>query len=88
MLTDDVCYMTYAAGGAGGDMLRGMLEKSLADTRLKQASGHTVHWLGQKVSIYIYIYIYIEREREREEESERAREGVYIYREREREREG
>jgi hypothetical protein len=51
--------MAYAAGGAGGDMLRGMLEKSLADTRLKQASGHTVHWLGQKVSIYIYIYIYI-----------------------------
>ena len=75
MLTYDVCYMAYAAGGAGGDMLRGMLEKSLADTRLKQASGHTVQWLGHKVRIYIiYICIYIYRERERE----RERESMYI----------
>ena len=33
-------------------MLRGKLEKSLADTRLKQAaSGHQVEWLGHKIDV-------------------------------------
>lgn len=43
--------MEIGRSNAGGDMLRGMLEKSLADTRLKQASGHEIEWLGQKISI-------------------------------------
>ena len=33
-------------------MLRGKVEKSLADTRLKQAaSGHGIEWLGNKINI-------------------------------------
>jgi len=44
--------MEIGRSAAGGDMLRGKVEKSLADTRLKQAaSGHEIEWLGEKINI-------------------------------------
>mmetsp|Transcript_94880 Transcript_94880/g.152983 ORF Transcript_94880/g.152983 Transcript_94880/m.152983 type:complete len:613 (-) Transcript_94880:378-2216(-) len=49
---DSLVLMEIGRSAAGGDMLRGKVEKSLADTRLKQAaSGHEIEWLGEKIKI-------------------------------------